>query len=669
MKRKYWIAQVGLPFFLALGLLLNLSAQAPPAMAAQAEMQQGDEPDFAAESDETQVQAPDNTIAVDRTVGSAPCQYRTIYAALTAANPGDRLLLEGGVTFSENITIDKNITIRGAYNGCGSGSNSVTKINGSNVNRVITILPNLTVTLELLWITNGQTDIGTLHGAGMFVGDDTDLTGNALSFYDNISAGHGGAVHIDGADVTFNNLTVQHNIAMQNGGGINVQSGNLTVTGAFYFGFNTSYANGGALSFMVPGWYTLEATIADSGIENNYAAENGGAIYMAADAQVRPYAIHGHRLKITSNSAGLDGGALYGNAGGLFHLYGNLLITNNEAGRNGGAAYAGTGTKVWFNNYIDTFPAIRTNSADNGGVVYAVNDAYVECDGALFYEGNQATAGHGGAIYLDNNSTLDSDNCVFMQNQASNNGGAIAAFDSTLNIHASYPGSMLNAELDAEDLSPDSASILAEACSPYQKECSSFNYNQAPTGYGGAIYINNSTMTLNQTYLHHNSANYGGAIFQFGTGSSSIITNAFIHNNTSGTNIGGAGIRNHSGDFRLVHVTLAYNQNGAGFVGPVYAVYQTIAWANQYGGFTELPTFKSCNIDQSGYAGVNTNPLLYWPGYGHNYFLYPSSPAIDACISGLSTSINNISRPVGEGYDMGAYEILQDILYLPLIMR
>jgi hypothetical protein len=133
--------------------------------------------------------------------------------------------------------------------------------------------------------------------------------------------------------------------------------------------------------------------------------------------------------------------------------------------------------------------------------------------------------------------------------------------------------------------------------------------------------------------------------------------------------IGGAGIRNHSGDFRLVHVTLAYNQHGAGYLGPVFAVYQSIAWGNQYGGFTEEPTYESCSIDQSGYAGVNIDPLLYYPGYGHNYFLYPNSPAIDACGSGLSNSINNVSRPVGDGYDMGAYEILQDAIYLPLIKR
>ena len=38
----------------------------------------------------------------DRTVGSG-CTYATI----AAASPGDRLLLEGGVTFNEKVVVDQ----------------------------------------------------------------------------------------------------------------------------------------------------------------------------------------------------------------------------------------------------------------------------------------------------------------------------------------------------------------------------------------------------------------------------------------------------------------------------------------------------------------------------------------------------------------------------------
>ena len=56
-------------------------------------------------------------------VGSG-CQYATIAAAITAASPGDIIRLEGGRTFYENVTVDKNLEISGGYAGCNSGSRS-----------------------------------------------------------------------------------------------------------------------------------------------------------------------------------------------------------------------------------------------------------------------------------------------------------------------------------------------------------------------------------------------------------------------------------------------------------------------------------------------------------------------------------------------------------------
>ncbi len=61
--------------------------------------------------------------SADRTVGSG-CTYSTIEAAMAAANPGDRLLLEGGVIFTlrSHLSIQKDLTFQGGYNGCASSS-------------------------------------------------------------------------------------------------------------------------------------------------------------------------------------------------------------------------------------------------------------------------------------------------------------------------------------------------------------------------------------------------------------------------------------------------------------------------------------------------------------------------------------------------------------------
>ena len=46
--------------------------------------------------------ADSNAPTFDHTVGD-DCTYPTIAAAINAANPDDRILIEGGVTFAENI--------------------------------------------------------------------------------------------------------------------------------------------------------------------------------------------------------------------------------------------------------------------------------------------------------------------------------------------------------------------------------------------------------------------------------------------------------------------------------------------------------------------------------------------------------------------------------------
>ena len=50
--------------------------------------------------------------------------------------------------------------------------------------------------------------------------------------------------------------------------------------------------------------------------------------------------------------------------------------------------------------------------------------------------------------------------------------------------------------------------------------------------------------------------------------------------------------------------------------------------------------------------------------------MHSGSPAIDACVTGLPTDLDNVARPLDSGYDMGAYEGAgESVIYLPLVMR
>jgi hypothetical protein len=54
---------------------------------------------------------------------------------------------------------------------------------------------------------------------------------------------------------------------------------------------------------------------------------------------------------------------------------------------------------------------------------------------------------------------------------------------------------------------------------------------------------------------------------------------------------------------------------------------------------------------------------------GTDFHLKSTSPAVDACDTGLPTDLENRVRPYGERYDMGAFEFTLRKVYLPLALK
>ena len=256
-------------------------------------------------------------------------------------------------------------------------------------------------------------------------------------------------------------------------------------------------------------------------------------------------------------------------------------------------------------------------------------------------------------------------------------GGAIAAYTSTVNIDTDFtapPGIALQNPIEPADRSGPNAP-QATGCDPLTSQCSLFTANRAissttANGNGGAIYNNGSALTVNNTYLHRNEAVRGGAIYQENAAARGWLSNTLIYSNTSLIAFG-AGIRNGGGAMTLTHVTAANNVGGAGF-SPGSAqsyVYDTLIWGNSSAAFGAL-TAATCNLDQGGTAGPALDPQFVDPGAGENYRLLASSPARDACNTGLPADLDNRARPIGVRYDMGAYETsFTRGLYLPVALR
>lgn len=488
--------------------------------------------------------------------------------------------------------------------------------------------------------------------------------------------GEGGAIAATNTpQINAANATFQSNTASTDGGAIYLDGGALDFGSAWDVRFNNAGGHGGGVAVVgvADADFSVTAGPGASYLADNDAGGNGGGLYVGNADSIQLYATGGYPLNLTANDATGHGGGLYTAGGAFFDLYGQIQANGNSAGGNGGFAFlSGSGARAWLDDYFTIAPQVLANQASNGGAIYAASGATVECDGVDFGlagSGNTAAAGSGGAIYLSG-STLVADNCRFRDNQAlAGDGGAIAAFTSTVRLDTDYPPPVQAAErVDGID------APLATACNPSAQPCNSLAGNSAisstvSNGNGGAVFVSDSLFSINNAYLHRNTGVRGGAIYQTGASATAWISNTLVYSNTSLASFG-AGIRNNGGAMTITHGTLANNLGGAGY-SPGSAqsyLYDTIIWGNSVAAFGAL-TVAICNIDQGGTAGAAVNPLFVSPGAGENYRLAQSSPAIDACDTGLPTDLDNRPRPLEVRFDMGAYEFLLTSLFLPLVRR
>jgi predicted outer membrane repeat protein len=500
-------------------------------------------------------------------------------------------------------------------------------------------------------------------------------SGSSIRYNESLNGG-GGAIAATGTpEIDISDGVLQHNSAGTDGGAIDLDAGTLDLSGWWDLRHNDARGNGGALAVTGTADADLSANGGDSFLAVNVALGHGGALYVSNSDTVEMYATNGYRIHLNTNNAGGNGGAVYAAGGAFIDVYGRLQATSNIANGLGGAFHLSGGSRIWLDDYMNDVPQVWVNRAQMGGAIYAVDSPRVECDGAEFggsSNGNRAIAGSGGAIYLGN-STFSAENCTFQNNQATLHGGAIAAYGSGLTIGATIlsPASLSaqrEAERDTEREALASVVPMATGCNPLSGPCSSLHDNTAATGYGGAIYLEDSELQADQTVFDHNSAARGGAIYQGGAGSASEVQNSLLYANTS-TEALGAGIRASAGSLAVTHVTLADNVGGPGFSSSSLSssASNSIAWGNTHGGFAGSFAASTCNIDQSGIVGTNIDPQFVSPGT--NYRLQQGSPAIDACTGGLPTDLDGMARPFGAGYDMGAYEYAIRLVFLPVVLR
>ena len=220
---------------------------------------------------------------------------------------------------------------------------------------------------------------------------------------------------------------------------------------------------------------------------------------------------------------------------------------------------------------------------------------------------------YGGGIWCDNATSPTIDNCVIMDNRANTNGGGILCDNGSSPV-------ISNCIIRGNIGFWGGGIMCNKSSSPTITNCIIYK-NEAEQWYGGGIYcLESSPSIINCTIVENKSRYIGGVESNWRP--YPIITNCIIWGNSGGI-IGG-------------------NPEAP----------------DQVGGMSDITaTYSDIQYGYSGVGNIDNNPL-FMNSINDDYRLSQGSPCIDKGTSNslVLTDINGVSRPQGNGYDMGAYE-------------
>ena len=307
-------------------------------------------------------------------------------------------------------------------------------------------------------------------GGVIYANDHSTVTVYSSNFSYNMVENDGGVMSLLGNTTTYVQSSVfVGNEARSHGGVIGIQqSSTLNVINCTFNDSNAG-SSGGVIHAI-----NSSVSINNSTFVQNCATENGGIVYAHSMSNVT--FISSYFLRNTAN-----------NSGGIMHLEGqsNVVVDSdifqeNKAEHKGGIISVTTQSHICVINSTFTY-----NSAKSGGVLSAeesssitFSNKIIEGDSEIVIENN--TAIYGGGIYLRKSNLSIGINSTFINNQANISGGA---------VHA------------------DLGSSIKTTSTVY------FKNNQAPSGYGGGINAQNTSITFgSRVDFVSNNASFGGGI-------------------------------------------------------------------------------------------------------------------------------------------------------------
>lgn len=364
--------------------------------------------------------------------------------------------------------------------------------------------------------------------------------------------GNGGAVYVQESTFNFKNGTLSGNYAWRYGGAINInETAILTLEGNCVIQDNVARAGGGIS--QEAGGCVIDINSNGVLIKNNQAIANEGIVGgITANGQGGGILIEKGTFrmstgKILNNYASRNGGGV---SCYVSRLIGDVTaeITGGEISGNS-AGISGGGIDLYADKVFDPSNPQPTETKDDNGP-NGLNDVVVTLTNGILHSNS---AKNGGGIYVGINSdnstaemTISSSytESTIYGNTATGNGGAIGLNHGTVTV-----------------------------------ESGNFSNNTAENG--GAIYLGDGDMSMNNIFIHGNTATKSGGGVYLANGTLTIegADNNKIINNTAETT--GGGILVQDGDLKMEKCLVQENKaNYGGGVGVSNSAATTIDLLN-----------------------------------------------------------------------------------------
>lgn len=350
--------------------------------------------------------------------------------------------------------------------------------------------------------------------------------------------GNGGAVYVQESTFNFKNGTLSGNYAWRYGGAINInETAILTLEGNCVIQDNVARAGGGIS--QEAGGCVIDINSKGVLIKNNQAIANEGIVGgITANGQGGGILIEKGTFrmstgKILNNYASRNGGGVSCYVSRLIGDV-NAEITGGEISRNS-AGISGGGIDLYADKVFDPSNPQPTETKDDNGP-NGLNDVVVTLTNGILHSNS---AKNGGGIYVGINSdnstaemTISSSytESTIYGNTATGNGGAIGLNHGTVTV-----------------------------------ESGNFSNNTAENG--GAIYLGDGDMSMNNIYIHGNTATKSGGGVYLANGTLTIEgadKNKIINNTATST---GGGILVQDGNLKME--TCLVQENKANYGGGV----------------------------------------------------------------------------------------------------